>query len=54
MNSSGPAQPPIRQRIPRLALVAAVPRGARSTTRFLRSFGFHVLAALVGIALAFL
>ena len=33
---------------------AAVPQGARSKTRFLRSVGFHVLAALLGIALIFM
>ncbi len=27
---------------------------ARTTSRFLRTFGFHVLAVLLGIALAFM
>jgi hypothetical protein len=27
---------------------------AKSTSRFLRTFGFHVLAVLLGIALAFM
>ena len=34
--------------------VAKLPQGARTTRRFLRNFGFHVVAALLGIALAFL
>ena len=28
--------------------------GAKTTKRFLRTFGFHVLAVLLGIALAFM
>jgi hypothetical protein len=28
--------------------------GARTTSDFLRTFGFHVLAVLLGIALAFM
>jgi hypothetical protein len=35
-------------------LVASVPRSARTAGHFLRSFGFHVVAVLLGIALAFL
>jgi hypothetical protein len=33
---------------------AVVAGGARITSRFLRTFGFHVLAVLLGIALAFM
>ena len=54
MVSPAPVTRPRRQHLPTHGLVAAVPRGARSTTRFLRSFGFHVLAALLGIALIFM
>jgi hypothetical protein len=35
-------------------LVARLPQSARTATHFLRSFGFHLMAALLGIALAFL
>jgi hypothetical protein len=28
--------------------------GVKATSRFLRTFGFHVLAVLLGIALAFM
>jgi hypothetical protein len=35
-------------------LMARLPHGVRTTRNFLRSFGFHVVAALLGIALAFL
>ena len=28
--------------------------GAKTTSRFLRTFGFHLLAVLLGIALAFM
>jgi hypothetical protein len=31
-----------------------LPGDARTTSRFLRTFGFHLLAALLGIALAFM
>jgi hypothetical protein len=35
-------------------LVARLPQSARTARHFLRCFGFHVVAALLGIALAFL
>jgi hypothetical protein len=35
-------------------LMARLPQSARTASLFLRSFGFHVVAALLGIALAFL
>ncbi len=35
-------------------LAAAIPQGAKSKARFLRTFGFQVLAALLGIALIFM
>jgi hypothetical protein len=33
---------------------AVVPSGARTPRRFLRTFGFQLLAVLLGIALAFM
>jgi hypothetical protein len=35
-------------------LVAKLPQSARTASHLLRSFGFQVIAALLGIALAFL
>jgi hypothetical protein len=43
MVSPAPVNPPM-----------PIPRGARTASRFLRTFGFHVLAVLLGIALAFM
>jgi hypothetical protein len=35
-------------------LETGLPNGAATSQRFLRTFGFHVLAVLLGIALAFM
>jgi hypothetical protein len=39
---------------PSRRFAASLPRDTRATRNFLRSFGFHMLAVLLGIALAFM
>jgi hypothetical protein len=52
MVSPAPVNPQIEQR-PNGSSAVLI-GGARTTSRFLRTFGFHVLAVLLGIALAFM
>jgi hypothetical protein len=55
MVAPAPVNPPaeiIAQ--PANGLAAGLSGGAKTTSRFLRTFGFHVLAVLLGIALAFM
>jgi hypothetical protein len=52
MVSPAPVNPENAHRLAESA--AALLSGAQNTSRFLRTFGFHVLAVLLGIALAFM
>ena len=47
-----PANPQIEQHLNGSS--AVVPGGAQTTSRFLRTFGFQLLAVLLGTALAFM
>jgi len=53
MESPAPVSPPAQAQIgpasPEVGL-----QGGATTPRFLRTYGFHVLAVLLGIALAFM
>jgi hypothetical protein len=56
MDATAPTNPPGLTEItssPK-GLVARLPQSAKTASHLLRSFGFHVIAALLGIALAFL
>jgi len=52
MVAPAPVNPQIEPRADGSSAVA--PGGAQTTGGFLRTFGFHVLAVLLGIALAFM
>jgi hypothetical protein len=52
MVAPAPVNPQIEKRTDGSS--AVVSGGAQTTSRFLRSYGFHVLAILLCIALAFL
>ena len=52
MVAPAPVNPQIEQRADGSS--AVVPGGAQTTSRFLRTFGFQLLAVLLGIALAFM
>ena len=52
MVAPAPVNPQVEQR--RDGSSAVLSGGAQATSRFLRTFGFHVLAVLLGIALAFM
>jgi hypothetical protein len=55
MDSPAPVSPPAQAQIgpAPLEMEEGLPGGA-TTPRFLRTYGFHVLAVLLGIALAFM
>ena len=55
MDSPAPVSPPAQVQIGAATLeMEKEMQGGATTPRFLRTYGFHVLAVLLGIALAFM
>jgi hypothetical protein len=52
MLAATPVNPPDQMQPTSTGLPAESPRGARITSHFLRTFSFHLLAVILGIALA--